>query len=120
MNKIAQDPSDLVTVALSLVAEAAVAIRESEEQSALALLRERDIANEIKEELVRAELRAERTEEMLRLAEAQIEQMLAAAEQADKELEDLRSQLAAEVAGIQTIIEAIRTQLPTKAGRPNR
>jgi hypothetical protein len=31
---------------------------------------------------------------MLRLAEAQIEQMLAAAEQADKELEILRSQLA--------------------------
>jgi hypothetical protein len=35
------------------------------------LQRERDIANEIREELGRAKLRAERVEAMLRLAEAQ-------------------------------------------------
>jgi len=70
--------SDLAAVALDLVAESAAAIRQSEEQAAHALLRERDIANEIKKELERAELRAESAETMLRLAETQIEQMLAA------------------------------------------
>ena len=52
-------------------------------------------------------------ETMLRLAETQIEQMLAAAAEAAKEIETLRSQLAAKVTAIQTIVDAIRTQLPT-------
>jgi chromosome segregation ATPase len=124
--------SDLAAVALDLVAEIAVGIRQSDEQSAHALQRERDIANEIREELGRAELRTERAEAMVRLAETQIEQMLAAAEQADKELEDLRSQLAAKTAElaaserragnaetvIEQIVDAIRTQLPTKLSIP--
>ena len=61
--------SDLAAVALDLVAETAAGIRQSDEQSAHALQRERDIANEIREELGRAELRAERAEAMVRLAE---------------------------------------------------
>jgi uncharacterized protein involved in exopolysaccharide biosynthesis len=69
---------------------------------------------------------------MVRLAETQIEQMLAAAAQVDKELEDLRSQLAAKTAElaaserragnaetvIEQIVDAIRTQLPTKLSIP--
>lgn len=120
--------SHLAAVALDLVAETAAGIRQSDEQSAHALQRERDIANEIREELGRAELRAKRAEAMVRLAETQIEQMLAAAAQVDKELEDLRSQLAAKTAElaaserragnaetvIEQIVDAIRTQLPTK------
>ena len=125
--------SDLAAVALDLVAEIAVGIRQSDEQSAHALQRERDIANEIREELGRAEpRRTERAEAMVRLAESQIEQMLAAAAQVDKELEDLRSQLAAKTAElaaserragnaetvIEQIVDAIRTQLPTKLSIP--
>jgi hypothetical protein len=70
---------------------------------------------------------------MLRLAEAQIEQMLAAAEQADKELEILRSQLAAKTAesaaserrgddaeaAIERIVAVIRAQLPAKLNVPS-
>ena len=69
---------------------------------------------------------------MVRVAETQIEQMLAAAAQVDKELEDLRSQLAAKTAElaaselragnaetvIEQIVDAIRTQLPTKLSIP--
>ncbi|MGJ0511287.1 ABC transporter permease [Methylocystis sp.] len=117
---------DGATAALGLVSEAAAAIRELERESAQAITRARNVANAVKEELEHAETRAERAEEMLRLAEAQVEQMMAAAEQSDKDLEILRSELAtkteeltastrraddAEVA-MQKIVDAIRTQLP--------
>jgi chromosome segregation ATPase len=133
MNEFAQDtPSDLAAVALSLVAEAAAAIRASEEQAAHALLREREIAKEIQEQLGPAELRAERAETMLHLAEAQIEQMMAAAEQMRGQLEHLQSQLAGREAELaasirraneaeaatQKIVNAIRTHLPVKLNVP--
>jgi chromosome segregation ATPase len=133
MNEFAQDtPSDLATVALKLVSETAAAIKESEEQAAHALLREREIAKEIQEQLGCAELRAERAETMLRLAEAQIEQMIAAAEQLRGDLEHLQSRLAlreAELAAstrraneaeaaTQQIVDAIRTHLPVKLSVP--
>ncbi|NUJ81791.1 ABC transporter permease [Methylocystis sp. FS] len=112
---------DGATAALGLVSEAAAAIRELERESAQAITRAR---NAVKEELERAE----RAEEMLRLAEAQVEQMMAAAEQSDKDLEILRSELATKTAelaastrraddaevAMQKIVDAIRTQLPVK------
>ena len=133
MNKFAQDtPSDLATVALSLVSETAAAIKESEEQAAHALLREREIAKGIQEELEQAELRADRAETMLRLAEVQIEQMMATAEQMRGDLERLQSRLAVREAELvtstrradeaeaatQKIVDAIRTQLPVKLSVP--
>jgi hypothetical protein len=133
LNEFAQDtPPDLATDALNLVSETAAAIKESEEQAAHALLREREIAKEIQEELGRAELRAERAETMLRLAEAQIEQMIAADEQLRGDLEHLQSRLALREAGLaastrraneaeaatQKIVDAIRTHLPVKLSVP--
>ncbi|ULO23786.1 ABC transporter permease [Methylocystis sp. SB2] len=122
-----------VTAALNLVSETAAAIKAFDEQAAQALMRAREVADAVKEELGRAELRAERAETMLRLAEAQIEQMLAAAEQADNELELLRSQLAAKTAeyaaserrgddaeaAIERIVAVIRAQLPAKLNVPS-
>ena len=119
---------DGATAALGLVSEAAAAIRELERESAQAITRARNVANAVKEELEHAETRAERAEEMLRLAEAQVEQMMAAAEQSDKDLEILRSELATKTAelaastrraddaevAMQKIVDAIRTQLPVK------
>jgi uncharacterized tellurite resistance protein B-like protein len=78
-------------------------------------------------------MRAERAEAMLRLAEDQIEQMLAAAEQADRDIETLQSQLAAMTAelaaserraydaetAIEQILEVVRAQLPAKLGAPS-
>ncbi|MGB5087395.1 MAG: ABC transporter permease [Methylocystis silviterrae] len=133
MKKLDQDPlSDPITVALNLVSETAAAIRQSEEQSAHALQREREIAREIQEQLGRAEGRAERSETMLRLAEAQIEQLMAAVEQMRDDLEHLKSRLAvreAELAtstgradeaeaGMQKVVDAIRTHLPVKLSVP--
>jgi hypothetical protein len=133
MNKLVPDtPSDLAAVALSLVSETAAAIKESEAQATHALLREREIAKAIKEELGRAELRAERAETMLRLAEVQIEQMMAAAEQMRADLEHLHSRLAVREAQLATstrradeaeaatqkIVDAIRTRLPVKLSVP--
>jgi multidrug resistance efflux pump len=73
-----------------------------------------------------AELRAERAETMLRLAEAQVEQMSAAIEHAHREIDTLQSQLdskTAELAAserradnaentIERIIDVIRTRPP--------
>ena len=122
-----------VAAALNLVSETAAAIKAFDEQAAQALMRAHEVADAVKEELGRAELRAERAETMLRLAEAQIEQMLAAAEQVDKELEILRSQLAAKTAefaaserrgddaeaAIERIVAVIRAQLPAKLNVPS-
>jgi chromosome segregation ATPase len=121
-----------VAAALNLVSETAAAIKAFDEQAAQALMRAHVVTNAVKEELGRAELRAERAETMLRLAEAQIEQMLAAAEQVDKEFEILRSQLAAKTAefaaserrgddaesAIEQIVAVIRAQLPAKLNVP--
>ena len=122
-----------VAAALNLVSETAAAIKAFDEQAAQALMRAHEVTDAVKEELGRAELRAERAETMLRLAEAQIEQMLAAAEQVDKELEILRSQLAAKTAefaaserrgddaeaAIERIVAVIRAQLPAKLNVPS-
>ncbi len=122
-----------VTAALNLVSETAAAIKAFDEQAAQALMRAHEVADAVKEELARAELRAERAETMLRLAEAQIEQMLAVAEQAAKELEILRSQLAAKTAefaaserrgddaeaAIEQIVAVIRAHLPDKLDVPS-
>ena len=117
-----------VAAALNLVSETAAAIKAFDEQAAQALMRAHEVADAVKEELGRAELRAERAETMLRLAEAQIEQMFAAVEQAHHELEILRSQLASKTAelaaserrghdaetAIEQIVDVIRAQLPAK------
>ena len=107
-------------------------LKESEEQAAHAFLRERAIAKEIREELDRAELRAERAETMLRLAEAQVGEFAATVEEMRNDLEDLQSQLAvreAELtvstrraedaeAAVRKIVDAIRTHLPVKLSAP--
>ena len=67
-----------VAAALNLVSETAAAIKAFDEQAARSLMRAHEVADAVKEELARAELRAERVETTLRLAEAQIKQMLAA------------------------------------------
>jgi len=125
--------STALVAALNLVSETAKAIKAFDEQAAQALMRAQEVADVVREELDLAELRAERAETMLRLAEAQIEQMLAAAEEADKKLEILRSQLAAKTAefaaserrgddaeaAIERIVDVIRAQLPAKLNVPS-
>jgi len=122
-----------IAAALSLVSESAAAIKAFEAQSAQALVRAHQVADAVREELGRAELRAERAETMLRLAEDQIEQMLAAAEQAEKDIEILQAQLAARTdelatserraydaeTAIDQILDVIRAQLPAKLGVPS-
>ena len=121
-----------VTAALNLVSETAAAIKAFEEQATQALMRAHEVADAVKEELGRAELRAESAETMLRLAEAQVEQMSAAVEQAHEELEWLRSQLASKTTelaaaerradhaetAIERIAGVIRAQLPAKLSIP--
>ena len=117
-----------VAAALNLVSETAAAIKAFDEQAAQALMRAHEVADAVKEDLGRAELRAERAETMLRLAEAQIEQMFAAVEQAHHELKTLRAQLVSKTAelaaserraldavtAIEKIADVIRAQLPAK------
>lgn len=121
--------SDVVTAALDLVSETAAAIRELEKQSAQAVARAHDVANAVQEELERAETRAERAEEGLRLAEATVDELTTVAIQAREEIEALQSQLASTeaelaVAGrraedaeaaIEKIVHAIRSQLPANS-----
>jgi septal ring factor EnvC (AmiA/AmiB activator) len=84
---------DEVVAALNLVSETATAIKAFEEQAAQALMRAQEVADAVREDLSRAELRAERAETMLRLTEDQVEQMSATIEQAHQEIEALQSQL---------------------------
>ncbi|TLG71842.1 ABC transporter permease [Methylocystis sp. B8] len=122
-----------VEAALSLVMEKAVAIREFERATAQALTQARDVAVDLREQLNHTEVRAERAEEMLRLAEGQVEQFAADVEQIRNDLEDLQSQLAVREAelvasthradaaetAVQKIIDAIRTHLPVKLSTPS-
>ncbi|MGD9544319.1 MAG: hypothetical protein AB7F41_04830 [Methylocystis sp.] len=115
------------------MSETAGAIKAFEEQAAHALMRAQEVADAVKEELGRAELRAERAETMLRLAESQAEQMSATLEQAHEELQSLRSQLASKTAeltaserraddaetAIEQILDVVRAQLPGKLNIPS-
>ncbi|MGD9540636.1 MAG: ABC transporter permease [Methylocystis sp.] len=90
--------SDKVAAALNLVSETATAIKAFEEQAAQALMRAQEVADAVREDLDRAELRAERTETMLRLTEDQVEQMSTAIQDAHQEIEALQSQLDSKIA----------------------
>ena len=133
---------DSAAVALAMVSEAAAAIRELEEQSAQAVARAQDLVNSIAKQLESEEARAERAEEAQRLSEAEVKELSAALARARSELEIARRQLAdksqelsqsedrlglaeAEArvaeqraieanAKIEHIVEAIRTQLPSR------
>jgi septal ring factor EnvC (AmiA/AmiB activator) len=121
--------SDVVASALNLVSETAAAIKEFEGQAAQALARAHGVADAVKEELARAELRAERAETMLRLAEDQIAQMSQEIERTNRELEALQAELSARAteltaseqradaaeAAVQTILDVIRARLPAMA-----
>ncbi|MGE3264305.1 MAG: ABC transporter permease [Methylocystis sp.] len=89
---------DEVVAALNLVSETATAIKAFEEQAAQALMRAQEVADAVREDLGRAELRAERAETMQRLSEAHVEQMSATIEQAHQEIEVLQSQLDSKIA----------------------
>jgi chromosome segregation ATPase len=134
--------NDGAAVALEMVSEAAAAIRRLEEQSAEAVLRARDLANSIVEQLEATEARAERAETAQRESEAEVQELSEALEKARVDLDIARQQLAdkderlaaaaervrsteaavkdaqrraaeANVA-IERIVEAIRTQLPSQ------
>jgi chromosome segregation ATPase len=93
------DPErDEVVAALNLVSETATAIKAFEEQAAQALMRAQEVADAVREDLDRAELRAERAETMLRLTEDQVEQMSTAIQHAHQEIEALQSQLDSKIA----------------------
>ena len=133
---------DSAAVALAMVSEAAAAIKEVEEQSAQAVARAQDLVNSIAKQLESEEARAERAEEAQRLSEAEVKELSAAFARTRSELEIARRQLAdksqelsqsedrlglaeAEARGaqqraieanakIEHIVEAIRTQLPSR------
>jgi len=133
---------DSAAVALAMVSEAAAAIRELEEQSAQAVARAQDLVNSIAKQLESEEARAERAEEAQRLSEAEVKELSAAFARTRSDLEITRRQLAdkseelsqtedrlrlaeAEARGaqqraieanakIEHIVEAIRTQLPSR------
>ncbi|MFY9658484.1 MAG: ABC transporter permease [Methylocystis sp.] len=136
------ESGDKAAVALEMVTEAAAAIRELEEQSAQAVARAQDLANSIVNQLEAAEARAERAETAQRDAETAVQELSAALARTRSDLEITRRQLAkkseeltqseerlrlAEADGrfahqradeanakIEQIVEAIRTQLPSR------
>lgn len=126
--------SDKLVAALDFIAETATTIRQFEEQASLALMRAQEIADVVREDLDRAELRAECAETNLRLTEDQVEQMSAAIEHAHQEIEALRSQLNSKTielaaseqraddaeATIEQIMDVIRAQLPAKLDVPSK
>jgi rubrerythrin len=89
---------DEVVAALNLVSETATAIKAFEDQAAQALMRAQEVADAVREDLDRAELRAERAETMQRLTEDQVEQMSTAIQDAHQEIEALQSQLDSKIA----------------------
>jgi len=133
---------DSAAVALAMVSEAAAAIRELEEQSAQAVARAQDLVNSIAKQLESEEARAERAETAQRLSEAEVKELSAAFARTRSDLEITRRQLAmkseelsqtedrlrlaeAEAraaqqraidanAKIEHIVDAIRTQLPSR------
>jgi len=134
--------NDNAAVALAIVSEAAAAIRELEEQSAEAVVRAQDLANSIGKQLESTEARAERAETAQREAEAAVQELSAALARFRSDLENTRRQLAEKSeelsqtenrlrvaeeearvaqqraieanAKIEQIVEAIRTQLPSR------
>lgn len=119
--------------ALALVSEAAATIRQREQLAAQAVTRAHNAAIAVKEQLRAAELRAERAEAALNQAEGEIDELTAAAVEANRTIETLQASvsmreaeltameqraLAAEKrvveseAAIQRIVTAIRTELP--------
>jgi chromosome segregation ATPase len=134
-----QPPSNIddATAALALVSETAAAIRQLEQQSAQAVARAHNAANAVMEELERTESRAQHAEMALPQAEAEIAELSTAAMQGHEDIETLQSRLAAKEAklvameqratvaerraddaedAIQSIVTAIRTQLPVRSG----
>jgi chromosome segregation ATPase len=134
--------NDNAAVALEIVSEAAAAIRELEERCAQAVARAQDLANSIGKELESMEARAERAEAAQRETEAAVQELSAALARFRSDLDITRRELAkkseelsqtedrlrlAEVearaaqqrateanAKIEHIVEAIRTQLPSR------
>jgi chromosome segregation ATPase len=142
LNSIANAPKRRPTIgvveadadsALALVSEAAATIRQREQLAAQAVTRAHNAAIAVKEQLRAAEVRAERAEAALRQAEGEIDELSAAAVEANRNIEVLHATLtdkenqlvtmeeraiAAErrvaeaEASIQRIVTAIRTELP--------
>ena len=134
--------NDNAAVALEMVSKAAAAIRELEEQSAQAVARAQDLVSSIAKQLESEEARAERAETAQKLSEAEVKELAAALARTRSDLEITRRQLAekseelvqtedqlrvadaeAEAAQqraieanakIEHIVEAIRTQLPSR------
>ena len=134
--------NDNAAVALEMVSKAAAAIRELEEQSAQAVARAQDLVSSIAKQLESEEARAERAETAQKLSEAEVKELAAALARTRSDLEITRRQLAEKseelvqtedrlrVAGaeaeaaqqraieanakIEHIVEAIRTQLPSR------
>jgi hypothetical protein len=135
-----ENPS--AVAALDMVSEAAAAIRQLEEQASEAVARARSIADAVVEKLEVANARADRAERAQRRAEAEAVELNSTLNATREELEALRIHLAAKDseladtlqraeqaewraddaqrraqeanAGIDRIVQAIRTQLPLK------
>ncbi|MCC3243779.1 ABC transporter permease [Methylocystis sp. WRRC1] len=126
---------DNAAAALNLVAEAAAAIKGLEEQAAEAVARAHNVADAVVRKLELADARAERAETAQLEAEAKIVELTAALEETRNAFDMLQSRLAAKEAelirveqraslaerradeanvAIQSIVEAIRTQLPVR------
>jgi chromosome segregation ATPase len=141
--QLESDPSDdNAAVALTMVADAAAAVRELEERSAQAIAHAQDLANSIGKQLESTKARAERAETAQRETEAAVQELSAALARFRSDLEITRRQLTkkseelsrtedrlrlaeAEAgvaqqraieanAKIEHIVEAIRTQLPSR------
>lgn len=127
--------------ALALVSEAAAAIRQREQLAAQAVTRAHNAAIAVKEQLRTAELRAERAEAALRQAEGEIDELTAAAVDANRKIETLHANLTTREAdlsameqraivaerrvveteaAIQRIVTAIRSELPVSNVSPRR
>ena len=86
--------NDNAAVALGMVSEAAAAIRDLEEQSALAVVRAQDHVSSVREQLESMEARAERAETAQRETEAEVKELSAAFARTRSDLEITRQQLA--------------------------
>ena len=137
---------DSAAVALAMVSEVAAAFEELEEQSAQAVARAQDLVDAFAKQLESEEARAERAEMAQRFSEAEVKELSAAFARTRSDLETARRQLTdtseqlsqteerlrlaeAEAtaaqqgvieanAKIEHIVEAIRTQLPSREGLP--
>jgi len=133
---------DKAAIALAMVSESAATIKQLKEQSARAVTRAQDLVSSIAKKLEGEEARADRAETAQRLSEAEVKELAAALARTRSDLEITRQQLAekseelsrtegrfrlaeAEArvaqqraveanAKINHIVEAIRTQLPSR------